>query len=570
MRLKIHRTVLFQAVLLMLVICLTGILPAKQVRASVTSEESAKTYLNVTCKYLYLGITDKSKFDFNINEDAMQQGATYQWSIIQDKGQPYAVKINEETGLVTAKRAGTAYIKCDITLPGHTVISPEAQVIVRNNITAVEISNIPENNMVFVGKQMDFNEIILNTAAGAGVYTNGITRWEIADDSAGIGDATDDGIVTPKITGKFNIRAVCFENMQDYNMWLKNKAANANRITAASNWVTLSAVQTEGTAYTQGELVALLTDKRITLIKVSEIIGLNLTIPAGDYSDKTLEISNSDINVTNYGLFKQINIAAATNMDWMEYAANNNFKIYDTDIDITLTDKAHIKSIEINTNNDKPVDNSTEIRLNTVNIAGSGEIDNLDINTACRVVVSGNLKVNQFTIHETADGSKIAANVADINVYADCVITLIMGPSRFNVNIPNNIDVTVENLSSVTANINYYYNLAYESLPTYRAVHIRDGHSESMGKVTTSSVIKVRPVSDTEVIASAVKSGVTVWNSVLIGSFSHNAVLITGTFRWVNPEKIVNQSGYYQWEFIPEDTDHFDTVTGWVRVDIIN
>ena len=84
--------------------------------AKTTNQKSiASSYLNATTKYLYIGDEKEGSFDFDIKKAVLQSDATYQWYINTKKGDPKSVSINKGTGLVTAKKAGKAYIGCKIT-----------------------------------------------------------------------------------------------------------------------------------------------------------------------------------------------------------------------------------------------------------------------------------------------------------------------------------------------------------------------------------------------------------------------------------------------------------------------
>lgn len=210
-----------------------------QALAAEDSSSLAKQYLNSQVKYLIMGDSDAESYNFNINKDAKQKGAKYNWYINENKGNPNAVSIDSKTGIVVAEEAGTAYIRCKITLTNGKVLRPEAKVIVRNNITAVDISNINENLTVVSGAAVDFDRKIVNTAAGKGKKSQGITRWEIKEDTAGVGSVSDKGIARPTKSGSFAIRAVCFQSKEKYELWLSDKVNNSHYITAASQWYTV-------------------------------------------------------------------------------------------------------------------------------------------------------------------------------------------------------------------------------------------------------------------------------------------------------------------------------------------
>ena len=211
-----------------------------------TSKELGTVYLNSTNKYLHLGREDSNKFEFRIKASMLDENATYTWYVKEDKGNPNAVTIDALTGVVTAQEAGRAYIRCKITLADKTVLRPEARVTVRNNISEVDISNMPENNTITINEVMDFNRSILNTEAGKDKAASGITRWELAEDNAGVNEVSDRGFLTPTEVGTFMLRAVSFQSLEKYNLWLNDKEANVDFVTASSKWYEVTVV-TEAT-----------------------------------------------------------------------------------------------------------------------------------------------------------------------------------------------------------------------------------------------------------------------------------------------------------------------------------
>ena len=201
-----------------------------------TSKELGAIYLNATSKYLHLGREEANSYDFNIKASELKNNATYTWYVKEDKGNPNVVAIDKLTGVVMAKEAGVAYIRCKITLADGTVLRPEAKVTVRNNISQVDINNMPENQTITANNSFDFNRDILNTEAGKDKAASGITRWEIKDDTADVNEVSPKGIVLPTQEGSFKIRAVSFQSKEKYDLWLIDKLSNADYITAASKW----------------------------------------------------------------------------------------------------------------------------------------------------------------------------------------------------------------------------------------------------------------------------------------------------------------------------------------------
>lgn len=349
MRTKMKRLTSFVAVLVMTIAFLANDFAASRVQALTEgSNVSDEVSLNVICKYLYLGIEGKDTFDFNVGKNSVFEGATYYWYIRSNKGNPDSVIINSKTGVVTAKAAGTAYIRCKITLNDGTVLRPEAKVVVINSITGVAISNIPENQTIEVGKSIDFDRTVLNTMDGKSAVANGITRWEIAGDTAGVGNASDDGIVTPSKAGEFSIRAVCFARSSDYRLWSENKEAYADKITAASDWVKITVTHV-GIATTPDQLAELLKEEDITKITFATQEKFDIILLDGSYLNKTLIVDAPNAFIENHAYFKDIILKPANYTIWLECVSGNNLTIMDKDVLIYATDTADIEDVQIDT-----------------------------------------------------------------------------------------------------------------------------------------------------------------------------------------------------------------------------
>lgn len=108
-----------------------------------------------------------------------------------------------------------------------------------------------------------------------------------------------------------------------------NKKARAKNITAASGWVTISAIASEGEATTQEQLDLLLSDENMKEITISAEAELGIVIPEGDYSDKTLIIKDQNIDISNHGTFKLTTFHSAFDIKWIEIGTNNNLEVYE-------------------------------------------------------------------------------------------------------------------------------------------------------------------------------------------------------------------------------------------------
>jgi hypothetical protein len=557
--------------ILIIVFCLIKEIPVPQVLAAENSTELANTYLNVQNKNLYLGETGNDKFTFKVKKGVLQKGATYQWYVEKDKGNPEAVSINTKTGMVTAENIGTAYIMCKITLTDKTVLVPEATVNVFNNITSVQITNIPENGVLKAGSPKYFSYKVINTTAGKNLASSGIVRWEIAEDTAQVGTATEDGVVTPKQAGRFKIRAVCFENLEDYNAWLTNKTSSVRKITAASNWATITVTSNSGVAATQEQLEKLLKDEYISLITINTETEQKIIIPAGDYLNKTLIVNAPNTDFINSGLFQQITINGAKGKTWEEREDYNQFVLNDCIINLLIAEDIYLQSITLGTNSNKTIASDGEpISLNTVNITNHGTANKLSVQATSFIKLSGDGKIDNFILEKTANGTKIAAySIINFTTSTDFMITLFEGSEGSVINLVEYSDSIIENLSGSYVEIRY--DKSINRLSSRFGLQIyTNGNHKYMGMIKTSSVIKFDPFISSVISTTPISRGQRLWNSVLSGTFTYDTEKVDGLFYWVSPGELVTNDGFYEWMFVPIDSEHFNTVRGTTKVVVID
>lgn len=322
-------------IMMLLVVTILVFENSSKASAAVKSSKSKETYINTTDANLYLGEDGQDYFDFNIKKTFKNKIKTYAWSVKTEKGDPETVKLDKKTGIVMAKKPGISYINCKITLTNGKALNSEAKVTVHNNIKEVVISNIPNNNRIIMGGKTDFNSEIINTAAGKNVPTQGIIRWEITADTADVISVTDEGVVEPAKEGSFKIRAICFESIAKYNLWLSDKKSYSSYITASSEWATIKVIymssqatnNSQAIATNQEELNKLLAENGVNEIAISTQEALTIKIPEGYYNTKTLIVDTKNAEIINYGVFKNISIIEVKDNSWREYAKGNSFNL---------------------------------------------------------------------------------------------------------------------------------------------------------------------------------------------------------------------------------------------------
>jgi hypothetical protein len=561
------KTKLIKLMFQLFIVVITGIgtiiyTPNYYAQAASSSEELAKSYFNASNIILYLGEAGKETFDFDIKSYSNKNIAKYSWYIKAGKGNPEAITINSNTGLVTAKNIGTAYIRCKITFTDKTVIRPETKVTVRNNITGIELTNIPMDNTITAGLTVDFDTKILDTAAGKDISTSGIVRFELKDDTSGIGEVTDDGILTPSCSGEFNIRAVCFESTEFYQIWLENKEDHSNYVTATSNWITVKVLSTEATASTQKELNELLSSDIITKITITAK-DRYFIISKDDYSKKTLVINTSDTRIENYATFKQIIITSTSNTEWNEYGTKNSFTLYDSDINFNINKQARVEYIKLDTASlnsviTNPYNNNIVININ-------GVLKTLDVIASSDIAISGTEKY--AIVNAMEHNTKISSSIPIIlNLYADINASLFIGAEQSLIFTYGDLTGSIDNLTSDTLHI--YNNKDIITLNPYQSLTI-NGETISYNAINTSMIVKQTPKVSSVVYASQITSGKTLSSSTLYGTFYYNSMIVMGTLSWCEPETVINSAGSYSWTFTPLDTIHYNTVTGKAYVSVI-
>lgn len=492
-KLRVKPVICFALIFAFVITSMANIV-TKSAQAAPNSKELSAGYLNATEKYLNFNKKDNMTFDFNIKKEAQQKGATYSWYVKTDKGDPGAVSINSKTGLVTAKKAGTAYIRCKITLASGSIIRPEAKVVVRNNITEVDISNMPKDQTITLGETMDFDRVILNTDAGKGKGSKGITRWELDKDTAGVKKIKDNGVVKPTTVGSFAIRAVCFQSKEKYKQWLQDKDKYSGNITAASKWYEVSVVESgqEAKVSNQEELELALADNEIKKITIATDKEIKFTIAKGSYGDKTIVVDAPNAEVDNYGSFHKISILAIKENTWNENAEGNSFHVTSVKVRIIVNGNAEVREIIFDRAN------------SVINVEVQGKVHQITILQPSDISLSGNGDQVPITIEETAEGSRLTTSIP-LLVEAHNDFEVIINPgaegTRINkgdaedkVSVVNNssasVGVTTKNAGEEQVEAGKSVVVGGTPTPTPPIIPVPNSPSGPIGPTLTSIAIK--------------------------------------------------------------------------------
>lgn len=159
---------------------------------------AAKPALSVTGKYLLLGETGKSSYDFNFKKSTVVSGCKYAWSSSKT-----AVATVNSDGLVKAKKAGTTYVYCKVTKAGKVLTTAKAKVIVLSNIKTAAIT---DPGTVGVNKATNL-ELTYTTFSGATAGATSYVTWAVSGAGATV---TDKGVFTATLPGTYTVTAKAF------------------------------------------------------------------------------------------------------------------------------------------------------------------------------------------------------------------------------------------------------------------------------------------------------------------------------------------------------------------------
>ncbi len=552
-----------------------------------TAEAAASdgSYLNAVIKYLELGVTGKESFDFNIRKGSYAPGDELYWYIRSGKGTPECITIDHKTGVVTAKRAGTAYIRCRITSSGEVVARPEAKVTVYNKITKVEINNLPAVLTIPAGQTADFNRTILSTAAGMNTESNGITRWEIAEDTAGVDEVSDHGRVLPIQAGAFKIRAVCFKNQTDYQLWRMNKEKKSSNITAASDWSTVQVSDSSGIGYVtnQKELDKLLKAPGITYIICDTNYFTDITIPDSDYNNKTLIFDTPEPAEATLATAKTDEIKSFAEPTY--YLGGKDVKVAE---DLKLQGIADGRlSPEYFTSGCQAMIILSrllgeEAKAKSQYPAGDQAVGN-DKNTgAINLMFGKGLSADVSSISEqfykiilTALGYQpgtdfefIASTPFTADILANASIRLLPGSEGSFISVPtallDKLLINNQSRGEATLLVDKLKLAIGSGMMTPDKIHQAIQNANLPPEL--ESFTKLNPVPVGDITCTYIKKSQAVVNSILSGTFQYNGQPVSGSFTWNEPTLALMSNQTCSWTFTPEDTTTYSKVIGTAMV----
>ncbi|MGF7143700.1 putative secreted protein [Anaerotaenia torta] len=191
---------------------------------------AAKPKLNSTSKTLFLDQGSKGEYDFNIS--GKKSGWKYNWTSANEK----VVSVNPKNGEVVAEGAGKTKVTVVISdKKGEELYKLSAEVLVRDNIKELKISNADKAEKLAVGEAFDFNRSYV-TYAGLTKGSQAITRWTVTDAEGKETDKAtivhDSGVFVAKEAGEYIVTARAFQSKAKYNLWLSDKEKYAEYVTS--------------------------------------------------------------------------------------------------------------------------------------------------------------------------------------------------------------------------------------------------------------------------------------------------------------------------------------------------
>ncbi len=267
------------------------------------------------------------------------KNSTYKWKTGNKK-----VATVDSKGVVTGVKKGSTTIYCTVTAKKTslyltckvTVIEPATKIVINNKVTKVN-----------AGQVYDLNRTLTPASS------NDPTTWKSSDTS----------VVKFGKWGKFTA--------------LKEGTVTvtATTLSGKSNKVTIKVIDKDGIVTTQKGLEALL-GSGVGLITLKTEEAISVTIPQGNYGKQKLVVDAPNADVTNNGIFKEVEIKAIKASTYVEKAAGNNITVTapKARIIIDSTGKASI------------IVNGTNTDLNLVN---NGIIDGLTVNSNAVISISG-------------------------------------------------------------------------------------------------------------------------------------------------------------------------------------
>lgn len=195
-------------------------------------------------------------------------------------------------------------------------------------------------------------------------------------------------------------------------------------------------------ASNQRELNDLLSSDIITKITISDK-DRYYNIPKNDYSNKTLIVDTPNTKIDNYATFKEIYIKSASK--WNEFGVDNNFTLYNYDIEFNIDKQAQVKYMKLDTSTNSVITESYNNNTTILNV--NGTLSKLDVMTTRFITIGGT--GNYVPVNVIGSKTNIRSSIPIIlNAYVDFDVSLFIGAEHSFLFIYGDVTATVENITS--------------------------------------------------------------------------------------------------------------------------
>ncbi len=353
------------------------------------------------------------KYVLNVKNAA--KGSNIEWVTSNKK-----IATVDKKGKVKGIGKGKATVTCKITTPKKQKYSLKCKVTVVLPAKQVKITNQPV--ILNVGQKYDLNRALVPASS------NDKTTWSTSN--ASIAKPDNKGKFVALKTGKVKI--------------------TAKTLSGAKNTVTIKVVDKAGTVTNEADLKAYLASK-VSTITIATGGALNITIPEGNYSKKTLVVDAPQADITNNGKFASIQIKQIKSDTWFENAIGNLLKIDASNSRVVVGPKASVK-IEITkegavfklVNNGK-VEKVEVLKKADITISGDSKqmipvvvsVPNVVITSSVPLAVDCKAKA-ELNLLPGAEGTKVTAANKD-------AVPTIKGNISVNVTVAGDKDSTTVN-----------------------------------------------------------------------------------------------------------------------------